>query len=165
MSVALDWPTDILPAVFTRDGFQYQRQPAVVRTEMESPAARARLVNRNPLANIPVACIMTSEQVDFFKAWLESDAAYGGAWFNVDVPVSFDETRTLLSRITGEPTIVPYAASKWKVSFTLESRDPNVISGDVLALIREFGSTGTQTIDAALVDISLEPFFEAWATV
>jgi hypothetical protein len=81
----LAWPTDILPAVFMRDGFQYQRQPAVIRTDMESPAGRARLTDRNPLAKIPVACIMDSSQLDFFDSWLENDAAYGGAWFNIDL--------------------------------------------------------------------------------
>jgi hypothetical protein len=163
MTVSLAWPSDVLPAVFMRDGFSYQRQPAVIRTDMESPAPRARLVNRNPLANVPVACIMTSTQVDFFKAWLESDAGYGGAWFYVDVPISFDETRTLLSRITGEPVITPYAAAKWKVAFTLEARDPNIVSGDVLTLVRTFGATGTQDMAASLAEIDLQPFIEDWA--
>jgi len=158
------WPTDLLPAVFMRDGFQYQRKPAVERTEMDGSSARARLTDRNPLAAVPVAAIMTSSQKDYFAAWLESDAAYGGAWFTLDLPLSFDAPRNCVCRITAEPTIVPYAATKWKASFELEVRDPNVISAGVLSCIRAFGETGTQAIDAAIGDISLQPFLTLWET-
>jgi hypothetical protein len=159
MSLAT-WPSDILPSEILRDNFSYERLPAVERTDMDSGSARARLINRNPLAKVTVSWLMSGDQVDYFNTWIESDAAYGGAWFNIDLYLS-SARRTVIARFVDEPKRTPLGTS-WVVTATLEVRDPNVISGDVLGVIRLLGSTGAQDMAEELETVDMQPLYDEW---
>jgi stringent starvation protein B len=126
MSIA--WPAAILPTAVPIEGFSHKRQSAGERTEMESGLARFRLTNRNPLRVVQIGWHMTQAQVEYFNAWMEYRARYGGAWFSIDLPLD-GELRTVLARFSGDGLEQkPWRRTKWGIAAQLEVRDTNALT-------------------------------------
>lgn len=161
--MARAWPESILGRAVLRDGFQYQRLPSVERTDMDSGLARGRIYNSNPLARVQCQFVFDEAQVAFFEAWLQDIALRGGAWFTIYLPLEGVTYRQVLARVVGEPARKPRGADRMLVAIEFEVHDSLIVPSGFIDLILTFGTTGVQDMDAALADLSLQPFFDSWA--
>lgn len=159
---AVAWPSAVLPTTIPIEGFSHKRQPAGERTEMDSGLARFRVTNRNPLRRVTVGWQMTTFQIEYFNAWLEYQARYGGAWFSIDLPLD-GTNRTVLARFVEEPGQQPWRRTRWGITAQLDVRDTNVLTSGVFGVIDAYGLTGMQEADAIIDTVSgLGTLFDTW---
>lgn len=159
---AIAFPHNILGTAVPIDGFSHQRQPAGDSTEMDSGLARFRVTNRNPLRTVTVGWHWTTAQIEYFNAWNEYRAAYGGAWFNIDLPLD-GPLRTVLARFSPQPQPQrPWRRTRWSLVAELLVRDTNVITVDVFDVVEAYGLDSMQAMDFSVQPLSLAAFFDTW---
>jgi len=161
--VAKAFPETVLGRAVLRDGFQYSRNDAIERTQMDSGLARGRLYNSNPLARVPCKFSWDEFQVAFFEAWLQTVANRGASWFTIYLPLEGVSYRQVLARVAQVPPRIPRGSVKMAVAIEFEIHDSLIVPDGIVELVIEFGADGIPTIAAALAETSLAPAFEAWA--
>ncbi len=158
----VDFPEAILGRAVLREGFAYERNSAIERTEMDSGLARGRLINANPTARVSCAFVWDETQVQFFEAWLQTSARYGAAWFNIYLPLEGNTYRKVLARVVSVQQRKPRAVGLMTVPLELEIHDAVILPDGIVDLVLEFGTSALQQAVADIGTLSLEPFFLAW---
>lgn len=161
--MAVSWPEAILGRAVLREGFRYQRRPAIERTEMDSGLARGRLFNSNPLARVPCQFIFNEFQCQYFEAWLQEKAERGARWFSIYLPLEGVTYRQVRARVVGEPPRLPHGAVTMKAQVEFEVHDALVLPDGMVDLVDQFGADGLQEMVDALDAASLQPFFDTYA--
>lgn len=113
------------------NNYSHSRESDIIRTEMDSGRARQRKTFRLTPIHIQASWLMTTTQLDTFRTWLEFEASFGAAFFNV--PLVLDEmppgspAASMVARFAADRDIsyecvlggTPLA-DRWRVSATLE---------------------------------------------
>jgi hypothetical protein len=104
------------------NGYQQQRESALLRTEMESgPPRQAKIRSRVMLTRTVNIYLSTLANFQAFESWYANDLKLGSAWFNFPDPVS---GATVQARFVGGGyTATPMAGgvSAWQVQAKIES--------------------------------------------
>ena len=75
------WPNS-LPAPLLA-GYSVKPANNVLRTDMESGAARARPLSRSRLDKVPFSLILMGSQVETFRDFYDNEAGQGSIWFDM----------------------------------------------------------------------------------
>jgi len=117
------WPT-VLPPSPLWHGYAVSPSPGLMRTPIADGFARQRRRYEAPIAVVPVKWRMTVVQLEFFRSWVASRAAYGGALFSITLRLGEATPRAVDARFFGDPSYVPEIADRsWIVSAQLEIVD------------------------------------------
>lgn len=102
------------------EGYALSPVDQTVRTDMEAGAARVRrrTFARNDLLDITI--VMTGVEFSSFRAWFDTDAGGGAAWFDMDLDIG-DGMTTLEVRFKGAWKAVRQSVL-WRVTAQLEVR-------------------------------------------
>lgn len=120
---AMSWPT-VLPAAPLWTGYGVAPSPGLMRTGIADGFARQRRRYEAPIAVVPVKWRMSVLQLEFFRSWVASRAAYGGALFAIALRLGEDVPRSVDARLFGDPVYTPEVAARtWIVSAQLEIVD------------------------------------------
>lgn len=158
-----EFPESILGRAVLREGFQYSRNEAVERTEMDSGLARGRLFNANPPARVPCQFAWSEFQVALFEAWLQDKAKRGAAWFKIWLPLEGDTYRQVMARVASVPPRRPRGGGgRSTVAIEFEIYDAVILPDGTVDLVLEFGADGVQQMAATMADTSLQVWFTAW---
>lgn len=77
------WPTSLPTPMF--DGYGYEPEMNVIRTEMEGGAARARRRFTAVVTRFSFKLAFTQYEMDTFEAWITHEAKDGAEWFTMSV--------------------------------------------------------------------------------
>ena len=122
----MDWPT-ALPKPLA-DGYGFDPDSGLLRTNMESGTARVRLRYRDGPDTVSVVWRFKLAEMVTFRSFFKTDLYNGSAWFNVAI---LDGTATTpvtrAARFIGDSQTPPYRAKligqvTWEVSAKLEVR-------------------------------------------
>lgn len=146
MATEATWP-DVLPAPTFTD-YALEPQDPIVRTSMEQGAARQRLRFTNVPTDEPVRWRFSAWQFAIFEAWIKHYAAFGAAWFEIDLLGGLGLT-THEARFKGTGG-KPYRAVPkrgrggvtWIVNSVLEVRSRPVLTQDALDIVLAEDATG-----------------------
>ena len=83
-------------------GYSFNPAKYTVRSEMESGAARVRLVSKSRNDLVSVVWELTLQEFYAFRAWFESTAGanWGASWFTIGLQMGLDSTGTALTQET-----------------------------------------------------------------
>lgn len=122
------WPTDLPPPLSASYNISPVQQ--VRRTDMETGAPRVRIQSRSIRDTVTVSWKMSLSQFNAFRLWFESmsGAAWGSAWFTIDLPVGRSATdikTNVQARFAGNPpwsSALSNGGKLYTITATLETR-------------------------------------------
>lgn len=132
----LSWPSSLpLPL---RDNYGLEPRDPIIRTDMESGAARQRRQFTDVPTRFPVQWSFSDWQFAQFQSWVKHKADDGAVWFAIDL-VSGLGLSSHEARFAGRSG-APYQASKsgpgrWRVSTSLEVRSAPVMTEEILDVV------------------------------
>lgn len=131
--MAITYPTFLPKPQY--DGYGIEQQDAVLRTEMESGPARQRLRYTQVPSMISVQWWFSDWHFALFESWFENDAKRGAEYFTIELFSGLGNTEHE-ARFAGQGNApyraVPQAGGWWKVTSSLEIRQRDVLSDEVL---------------------------------
>lgn len=104
------------------DSYSQKREPAILRTDMESgPPRQAKIRSRVMLTRTVKIVIESLNNFNSFETWFKNDLQYGALFFNMTDPV----TKTTIEArfVSGEYTSRPMASTLnvWQIDAEIES--------------------------------------------
>lgn len=162
MAASISWPASQLPAASLMASHQIDQDLGLIRTPMDSGLARQRKRFGQPLPRVKVQWLMSNTQVALFKSWLAAKAAFGGAFFQIELPMD-EAVDTYDARFAG--TQVGYAklgVDTWRVTAELEVKDRTPYSSEVVDVIIDIGSAALFQMQGDLDTAFLAPAFADW---
>ncbi|OKH89209.1 hypothetical protein [Thalassospira sp. TSL5-1] len=144
MTANVDWP-DQLPLP-TFQGYNIEPTDSILRTEMESGAARQRAQFTQTPTRIAVRWRFTMWQFALFESWWKHKAREGAAYFNITLLGGLgmvDHEARFIGKGSGSYTVEVLRGGKagnpdyrqgvtWIVSSTLEVRERAILSDEAL---------------------------------
>lgn len=104
------------------DSYSQKREPAVLRTDMESgPPRQAKIRSRVMLTRTVRIVIESLANFQAFETWFKEDIQYGSLFFNMRDPVS--KTTVEARFVGGEYTARPLTGTLtlWQIDASIES--------------------------------------------
>lgn len=166
---SVSWPTEYLPKGVLLDGYKISQSFSLARTPMEGGLARQRRRFSSPPVRVPVQWIMTASQLAFFKSWLAHKAAFGGAFFSMelimDEGLNVYDVRFVAS---GDQDVVYVPISggqRWRVQATIEVKLPTPMSAGVVDILLANGLEGIREMHTAVTSNTplLSPAIVHWS--
>ena len=118
----LAWPS-ILPPAPLWSGYAVDPQPGLMRSSIAGSLPRQRARYSTVLTRVAVRWKMSVIQLEFFKSWVQSRAAFGGAFFVIALKLGGAASETVSARFGGAPRYTPLVADRdWLVDATIEVR-------------------------------------------
>lgn len=119
----MTWPTDFpLPLI---DGYVFTVESSVIRTDMDSGAARVRRRSTTAPCSVTVRYVFSEVQMTQFRALWETDFNFGANW--VVLPIRTGRTVGVEYKSCrssdGTFKATPVSASQWNVEMQLEVRN------------------------------------------
>lgn len=134
--MAIAWPSYFPIAL--RAGYGVQAADVVARTPMEGGPQRLRQIAPPGPEQIPVSWIMSSAVLQMFRAYWIYDLASGSAL--VDLPLLTDGALAMQTiNFVGAYRQELVGAKTWRVSATVETRRPKVLSASDYQGLAEAG--------------------------
>jgi len=124
VSSSIYWPVS-LPNAFQQNSFSFNPQGNVLRTDMDSGAAKVRRLFTAVPEDYSGDMVFTKAQFTIFKVFFGTTLGYGVSTFNF--PNQFDlentiEVRFIIESNNSPYTLVPDGTSlDWKISFKMET--------------------------------------------
>lgn len=103
-------------------GFKEQRDPVLLRSNMEAGVAKQRPKQSQWIVARPVVYRFTAADYQSFVDWVEQTINMGADWFDwTDPRTSTVKQARIVNGDISDATPVNSAASRWDVAFTLET--------------------------------------------
>lgn len=119
----LSWPT-MLPTRPLLAGYGLEVDGQVLRSSIEQGLGRQRRRGPTAITTVRARWTMTPNQMEFFKAWATGRAAFGGAWFDIVLPIGAGAAETTVeARFVGSPRYTPAGTVGWHVDAQIETRE------------------------------------------
>jgi len=104
------------------DGFEQQRESALLRTEMDSgPPKQAKVKSRVMVTRQAKLLIMSKEDLALFESWYSTNINEGASWFDMVDPITGS---TIQARfVDGGYKLSPLSAKmqEWQISVKIEN--------------------------------------------
>lgn len=103
-------------------GYKEQRQPGMLRSEMEGGVPKQRPRQSQWLVQRPVTYRFTAAEYETFITWVRDTINLGADWFTwTDPRTSTSKTARIVSGDISDAAPVNAVAAKWDVRFILET--------------------------------------------
>lgn len=142
----IDWPQNVIPWKPLLDTWALQSQDPVVRTEFSKGPSRSRKRFTNVPSNHTFTVLMSYDQYAYFQGFFESQLNHGAYWFNIPVftplgPLTVEAKFIEIPECNGVDHI------RFSVPFKLEIRKWPVVSGSLVYILEEYGSSFIDILD------------------
>ena len=129
--MTISWPATLPQPVI--DGYGFNPDSRVIKTDMDSGAARVRQRFTAGPTQYKAAWIFTQQQLATFEAWFDLDALSGAAWFTTTVWCGKGLVNVTARIPAGTFAVTKRTGMMWSVSATLEIRDRPILTATELA--------------------------------
>lgn len=116
------WPSTLPLPLPQSPGYSISPVDQTVRTDMESGAARQRRRTSARNDKLDVSWRLTDAQNGIFRAWFDTDAMGGAAWFTTSLMLGNGGFETVEARFVGGTKMDVQDGTEWLVTAKLEVR-------------------------------------------
>lgn len=138
------WPETLPPPLV--EGYSLSPRPSLLRTEMETGAARHRLRSLTVHYQVTAEWRFTQDGLAIFDAWWAQNTRMGEQWFVMPLAVPLD-IQAVEARFLGPWQAELLPAKRWRVSARIEIRDLQRLTEDELAVASVYGDPAMQLAD------------------
>ena len=130
------WPETLPPPRV--EGYSLSPQPSLLRTEMETGAARHRLRSLTAHYQVQAEWRFSQDGFAIFDAWWALNTRMGEQWFVLPLAVPL-EVQAVEARFLAPWQAELLPAQRWRVAAQLEIRDLQRLTADELAVASVYG--------------------------
>lgn len=130
------WPETLPPPRV--EGYSLSPRPSLLRTEMETGAARHRLRSLTALYQVQAEWRFSQDGFAIFDAWWALNTRMGEQWFVLPLAVPL-EVQAVEARFLAPWQAELLPAQRWRVAAQLEIRDLQRLTTDELAVASVYG--------------------------
>ena len=130
------WPETLPPPRV--EGYSLSPRPSLLRTEMETGAARHRLRSLTTHYQVQAEWRFSQDGFAIFDAWWALNTRMGEQWFVLPLAVPL-EVQAVEARFLAPWQADLLPANRWRVAAQLEIRDLQRLTADELAVASVFG--------------------------
>lgn len=134
--VTVYWPETLPPPRV--DGYSLSPRPSLLRTEMETGAARHRLRSLTAHYQVQAEWRFSQDGFAIFDAWWALNTRMGEQWFVLPLAVPL-EVQAVEARFLAPWQAELLPAQRWRVAAQLEIRDLQRLTADELAVASVYG--------------------------
>ena len=138
------WPETLPPPRV--EGYSLSPRPSLLRTEMETGAARHRLRSLTAHYQVQAEWRFSEFQFAVFDAWWALNTRLGEQWFVLPLAVPLD-VQAVEARFTAPWQADLLPAQRWRVAAQLEIRDLQRLTADELAVASVYGDAAMDLAD------------------
>ena len=138
------WPETLPPPLV--EGYSLSPHPSLLRTEMETGAARHRLRSLSVNYQVTSEWRFTQDGLAIFDAWWAQNTRMGEQWFVMPLAVPLD-IQAVEARFLGPWQAELLPAKRWRVSARMEIRDLQRLTAEELAVASVYGDPAMQLAD------------------
>ena len=130
------WPETLPPPRV--EGYSLSPRPSLLRTEMETGAARHRLRSLTAHYQVQAEWRFSQDGFAIFDAWWALNTRMGEQWFVLPLAVPL-EVQAVEARFLAPWQAELLSAQRWRVAAQLEIRDLQRLTADELAVASVYG--------------------------
>lgn len=130
------WPETLPPPRV--EGYSLSPRPSLLRTEMETGAARHRLRSLTAHYQVQAEWRFSQDGFAIFDAWWALNTRMGEQWFVLPLAVPLD-VQAVEARFLAPWQAELLPAQRWRVAAQLEIRDLQRLTADELAVASVYG--------------------------
>jgi len=130
------WPETLPPPRV--EGYSLSPRPSLLRTEMETGAARHRLRSLTAHYQVQAEWRFSQDGFAIFDAWWALNTRMGEQWFVLPLAVPL-EVQAVEARFLAPWQAELLPAQRWRVAAQLEIRDLQRLTADELAVASVYG--------------------------
>ena len=130
------WPETLPPPRV--EGYSLSPRPSLLRTEMETGAARHRLRSLTAHYQVQTEWRFSQDGFAIFDAWWALNTRMGEQWFVLPLAVPL-EVQAVEARFLAPWQAELLPAQRWRVAAQLEIRDLQRLTADELAVASVYG--------------------------
>lgn len=134
--VTVYWPETLPPPRV--EGYSLSPRPSLLRTEMETGAARHRLRSLTAHYQVQAEWRFSQDGFAIFDAWWALNTRMGEQWFVLPLAVPL-EVQAVEARFLAPWQAELLPAQRWRVAAQLEIRDLQRLTADELAVASVYG--------------------------
>lgn len=138
------WPETLPPPRV--EGYSLSPRPSLLRTEMETGAARHRLRSLSAHYQVQAEWRLSQDGFAIFDAWWALNTRMGEQWFVLPLAVPL-EVQAVEARFTAPWQADLLPAQRWRVAAQLEIRDLQRLTADELAVASVYGDAAMALAD------------------
>jgi hypothetical protein len=138
------WPETLPPPRV--EGYSLSPRPSLLRTEMETGAARHRLRSLTAHYQVQAEWRFSQDGFAIFDAWWALNTRMGEQWFVLPLAVPL-EVQAVEARFLAPWQAELLPAQRWRVAAQLEIRDLQRLTADELAVASVYGDAGMALAD------------------
>lgn len=138
------WPETLPPPRV--EGYSLSPRPSLLRTEMETGAARHRLRSLSVHYQVQAEWRLSQDGLAIFDAWWALNTRMGEQWFVLPLAVPL-EVQAVEARFTAPWQADLLPAQRWRVAAQLEIRDLQRLTADELAVASVYGDAAMALAD------------------
>jgi len=131
------WPETLPPPRV--EGYSFSPRPSLLRTEMETGAARHRLRSLTAHYQVQAEWRFSQDGFAIFDAWWALNTRMGEQWFVLPLAVPL-EVQAVEARFLAPWQAELLPAQRWRVAAQLEIRDLQRLTADELAVASVYGN-------------------------
>lgn len=138
------WPETLPPPRV--EGYSLTPRPSLLRTEMETGAARHRLRSLTAHYQVQAEWRFSQNGLAIFDAWWALNTRMGEQWFVLPLAVPL-EVQAVEARFLAPWQAELLPAQRWRVAVQLEIRDLQRLTADELAVASVYGDAAMALAD------------------
>lgn len=138
------WPETLPPPRV--EGYSLSPRPSLLRTEMETGAARHRLRSLTAHYQVQAEWRFSQDGFAIFDAWWALNTRMGEQWFVLPLAVPLD-VQAVEARFLAPWQAELLPAQRWRVAAQLEIRDLQRLTADELAVASVYGDAAMALAD------------------
>ena len=138
------WPETLPPPRV--EGYSLSPRPSLLRTEMETGAARHRLRSLTAHYQVQAEWRFSQDGFAIFDAWWALNTRMGEQWFVLPLAVPL-EVQAVEARFLAPWQADLLPANRWRVAAQLEIRDLQRLTADELAVASVYGDAAMALAD------------------
>jgi hypothetical protein len=138
------WPETLPPPRV--EGYSLSPRPSLLRTEMETGAARHRLRSLTAHYQVQAEWRFSQDGFAIFDAWWALNTRMGEQWFVLPLAVPL-EVQAVEARFLAPWQADLLPANRWRVAAQLEIRDLQRLTADELAVASVYGDPAMALAD------------------
>ena len=138
------WPETLPPPRV--EGYSLSPRPSLLRTEMETGAARHRLRSLTAHYQVQAEWRFSQDSFAIFDAWWALNTRMGEQWFVLPLALPL-EVQAVEARFLAPWQAELLPAQRWRVAAQLEIRDLQRLTADELAVASVYGDAAMALAD------------------
>ncbi len=138
------WPETLPPPRV--EGYSLSPRPSLLRTEMETGAARHRLRSLTAHYQVQAEWRFSQDGFAIFDAWWALNTRMGEQWFVLPLAVPL-EVQAVEARFLAPWQAELLPAQRWRVAAQMEIRDLQRLTADELAVASVYGDAAMALAD------------------